>query len=507
MSAQPMEPGQDWPELIPLDSSEPPPMPVEVLPPVVRDMAEMVADSAQVEATIPAVLGLGAVAALTQKTARVAATSQWSEPLSLFVLALADVSERKTTAYAHMVGPVHDLEAELEAGERDGRILRNERRVQLASQVTAARKAAAGGDGALEEAAQLAAQLEDMGPEERAPRIATDDTTTQKLKGLMADNGGRIALLSPEAAFLGTLKGAYSSNGDPADMSGLLSAYTGSEPIVVDRTGRTGERIARPALTVVMVGQPRIFEELSRIPGAQERGLIARFVVVRVPRYGFRALRTDERPAPADTAEGQAYARTLRALSQREVSDSPPVLRLSPEALALYARWHDALEAERAPEGGEWSVIVDFAQKAHGLALRFAGIFHLCEHHDAGEGDLIDLDTLRRACELTDWALAAHRAAVVGELTLEPVRHARALLAKAERGSLSKSRKADLGKAWAPFTERDVRIALGGRNKAVDSERAKIPLESVLEPYGYIRWSRELAAYEWHPDLAAGGER
>ena len=498
-----------WPPLVLPDRTDSPELPLEVLPAVLRDYSRVVAESAQIDAAIPALLGLGAVAALSQKTVRVAATSQWSEPVALFILALADVSERKTAAYSCMVGPVYRIESELDAQGRESRIYANQQRQVLAQQVADLRKGAAkakGGDRVpLEEVAAAAAQLEDMGAEEQAPRLAVDDCTIESLKTLMADNSGRISLLSPEAGFLSVLAGAYTNNGKAADMSALLSAYTGSEPILVDRKGRQAERIDRPNLTVVMVGQPRVLEDLTGIKGAQERGLVARFIVARVPsRAGSRLLSVEEGPAPEDTRQGQAYAELLHRLAQREPQDQPPVMRLAPDALAYYKPWHDALEPERGPEGGQWSLIADFAGKAHGLALRFAGLFHLCEHPDAGAGDVIDRPTLEAGCRLADWALEAHKAAVVGLSVTEEVKLAVRLMGAAQRGTLATSRK--VKGPWAPFTHRDIQNFLRNGRKPVDYKRAQ-EIGEYLEDLGLTRWRRDLLAWEWHPELVTGGVR
>lgn len=510
-----MEPGQDWPELIPLDSTELPRMPVDALPSALRDYALVVSAAEQSDPALPAVIGLGAIAALAQKTCKAKGTDLWRpEPLCLNVIALADSGERKSPVAERMCEALPAIEEAIADQGRLDRVMRNEQRESLRRQHEAARKEAgktsdaADSEGSRSEAAQLAMQLHELGDYvETDPRLVVDNVTPEECVTLMARSGGRITVISPEGAFLHVMKGAYSRNQEPADLSALLSAYSGDR-IRVDRKSRAPESVPSPAASLILIGQPVIFEELCQIKGAEDRGLIARFIIANIPGRYPRKLKSPDAAAPESSPERAAWEALLWALSRRPVSDYPPVLRLSPEAEAYLERWHDdELEHERGPEGGKWSLIRAFAKKAHGLALRFAGLFHLCEHPEAREGELIDLDTMQRAVTVAEWALASHRAAVVRNITPEPVKHARALVDKARGGSLSVSRKAFKGQAWAPFTERDVRIALGGGNKPVDSERAKLPLEEVLEPYGYIRWSRDLAAYEWHPDLAAGGEQ
>lgn len=494
----------EWPTLVRLDAAEPPPLPLDRLPGALADMAQASAQAAQIDPAVPALLGLGAVATVAQKTARVAAVPRWSESLSLFVVAVADVSERKSASYGDMAGPLYELEVELDEATREVRIHANEERRLRAAELDKLRKDAAHGKAGerpgVDTLAEAAAELEALGPERDRPRLIVDDITPEALKGVMADNGGRAALLSPEASFLSVLAGAYTGNGKPADISGLLSAYTGSEPIVVDRRGRANERIPAPSLTLVMVGQPAVFRELTRVPGASERGLIARFVAVRVPSLaGRRPLDLNDTPAPADTPAGVAYARTLRALSHREVSDHPPVLFLDAAALEVYREWHDELEAERGPDG-RWAGIAGFAGKAHGLALRYAGLSYLCDHPGATEADRIGADTLTAALELADWSLLAHEAAVVGAGLSDVASRALRVVKAAERGTLARSRE-ERG-PWAPVTHRDLRLALGNAGRPLGQEDVEEVFE-VLKAHGYGRWD-QTGAFHWHPELNGG---
>lgn len=498
-----------WGPLVLPEQLEAPPLPLGLLPPILRDYSRVVAEYVQCDPSIPAVLGLGALAALAQKTATVAGWT-WRESLSLFLIAVAPSGERKSPAYKATCGPLRVLESELDREGRDGRMYANERRAQLTAQLAAMRKQLASGKGEglhLEDLAEVASELEAMGADELPPRLIADNVTPEALTSLMARNGGRMAVLSPEGAFLSILKGAYTGNGEPADLSAMLQAYNVAESITVDRKGRESERIEYPSLSMVLIGQPLVFEELCRLKGARERGLIGRFIVVQVPPLAgtrFRSITGGARVEPPGTAQGQRYEELLRALSLRKPVDSPPVLRLSPEATGHYEGWHDELESERDPDSGQWALIPEFANKAHGLALRFAGLFHLCEHPAAGDGDLIGIEDLKAACALTDWALEAHKAAVVGLSVPEEIKRAQRVMGAAERGTLSQSRK-ERG-PWAPFTHRDLTRTLGNATNPVSYGRAQEIGES-LEALGLTRFSRVLSAWVWHPELVAGGAR
>lgn len=499
-----------WGPLVLPERIEAPSLPLGLLPPVLRDYSQVVADYVQCDPSIPAVLALGSVAALAQKSATVRGWT-WQESLSLFLIAVAPSGERKSPAYKAMCGPLRALEAELDSAGRTERLLRNEERTRLDGMIKTLRQAAAKPKGKEEPprpeaVAELVAELEAMGPDEFPPRLIADNVTPEALTSLMSRNGGRMTVLSPEGAFLSILKGAYTGNGEPADMSAMLQAYNVAESITVDRKGRESERIDYPSLSMVLIGQPLVFEELCRLRGARERGLIGRFIVVQVPpRAGsrFRSVTGGTQTEPPDTAQGQRYERLLRHLARRPAGDSPPVLQLSAKAQDRYERWHDALEVERDPDTGRWALIPEFANKAHGLALRFAGLFHLCEDPGAGDGDRIELDALTAACDLADWALESHLAAAVGLSVPEEMNLVNRLLRAAHRGTLTGSREAP--DPWGPFKLRHVRRFLGNSSRPVDNFGAK-DLVKVLKDLGLTRGDGD-GPCEWHPGLVNGGAR
>ena len=491
---------EEWPELDEFDSHRAPVLPLDRLPAVVCDLARAVAASAQVAPEVPALMALGALAAVAQKTAKVRG-SRWSEQLSLFVLVIADTGERKSPAYKDVVVPLRAIERRLDESTRYARMERNADRDLLADQVGATRKAMTSSKGTPDAAvlAELRSRLEALGPEEAAPRLYADDASLESLVSLIVTNGGRMGLLSPEASFLKIIQGAYQSGKATADLSALLSAFSGTEPLVIDRQGRVGGRADAPALSIVMVGQPKTLRDLMAVPGAEERGLLARFLIARADsRGGTRTMELEDAPDVADTPEGRAWAVLLDRLAEREVSDGPPELRLDAAALGLLATWHNVdLEPERC-DPGRWRLILGFAAKAHGLALRLAGLFHLAEHPDAGHGDVIGAETMAAGIELAEWALVAHEHAVVGAGLSPEVSHALRVIKGAERGTLTGSKAEPM--PWAPFTERDVSRLLGTSRAPVSVDDARRYLD-LLASRGYIRHETAERRWCWRPGL------
>ena len=320
----------------------------------------------------------------------------------------------------------------------------------------------------------------------------------------MADNSGRIAVVSPELSFLSILEGGYASKG-VADLSALLSAYSGGEPILTDRQGRPGERIDHPALTVVAVGQPERLADLAAVKGAEDRGLIARFVIARAQRRaGTRTYAVADAALPpiADTPAGRGWAELLDQLSYREPSDYPPVLHLDAAGLDRFVRFAREVEADLA-EGGRWEGIAGFAGKAPGLALRFAGLAFLAEYPDAGDGRAIPDATVADAVKLARWALSAHAAALTEARIPEAVRMALRVVKAGARGTLTGTRTDP--QAWAPFAVRDVQRHLGGSSGQVTAETAAAVVE-LLTSRGYARSTSTVppVRFAWRPDLDGG---
>lgn len=62
-----------WGPLVLPDRLEPPELPLELLPEALRECSRVVANAVQADPAIPAVMGLGALAAIAQKTCKVQA--------------------------------------------------------------------------------------------------------------------------------------------------------------------------------------------------------------------------------------------------------------------------------------------------------------------------------------------------------------------------------------------------------------------------------------------------
>lgn len=82
------------------------------------------------------------------------------------------------------------------------------------------------------------------------PRLIVDDATAEKLGIMLAEQGSRIASMSPEGGVFDLMAGLYSKNGIP-QFDVYLKGHSGDD-LVTDRVSRKSLRVEQPALTCVM---------------------------------------------------------------------------------------------------------------------------------------------------------------------------------------------------------------------------------------------------------------
>lgn len=101
-----------WEIPIPFEKANLPPFPTESLPKVVRDYVTAVAESTQTPVDMSASAALAILALCEQGKFRIRGKADWTEPLNLFVVVVAEPSERKSAVISLMTRPVNAFEAD-----------------------------------------------------------------------------------------------------------------------------------------------------------------------------------------------------------------------------------------------------------------------------------------------------------------------------------------------------------------------------------------------------------
>ena len=419
---------EGWERPTPLELiAHPPAFPTAALPAWLRAYVEAEAMASQTPSDLAAMLGLGTLATVAGGTVDVAPTADWHEPVNLFVAAALAPGSRKSAVFRDMTRPIHDYEREL-AEQAAPEIARAAARRRLAEKRLArledqAAKATDDLDRLdLEhQVEEAAAELAGMAvPVE--PRRFTSDVTSEALGSLLADHGGRFAVLSPEGGVFDTIAGLYSKGLPNPDV--YLKGHAG-DTLRVDRRGRPSEYVERPALTLCLAVQPASLVAVHANPGLRDRGLLERFLFsIPIDTVGHRAI--DPPTVPAEI-RGR-YETTIRTIAASlEALAEPIVLSLSPGAREALLDFRRELEPRLASDG-DLAFVRAWASKLPGATVRLAGLLHVASHVTDGIAQSIDAATMDAAITIARY-LIPHALVAFERMGADPRRDdARAVL-------------------------------------------------------------------------------
>lgn len=400
----------DWAPLRALSTRVVPGFPVEALPSRLAGFVEGLAESSQTPVDLAAALSLGVIGGVLTKRVEVRLRLDWAEPTNLYIVCALASGERKSSVYREVMRAVQGLEARL-ANEAAPAVQEAVMRRHIA-EAQAKRLADEAARGTSSKSAAIAAAHEAALIQVPAtPRLLADDTTAEAFASLLAKQGGRLIVASPEGGLFDGL-GRYEKRG-ATNLDAYLKAYSGDE-LRVDRKGRDPEFVPVPLATILLAVQPSVIEGLASRPEFRGRGLLARCsYVVPDSRVGHRA----SNPPPMQPAVRHGFEMLIEELATLPLPDSPEAfaaatLRLSSSAGMVLTRFRETLEP-RLGRRGDLALVADWANKLPGTCLRIAAILHMIELGTSGVRAPISETTMTNAIVigryLLDHALAALR--------------------------------------------------------------------------------------------------
>jgi len=338
---------QEWGKIIPLKTEiNPPQFPVGDLPEWLKDYVEAISSSLQVPPDLPAVAGLACLSTALAGKYQVTLRYGWNEPCNLYTVVILPPAERKSAVMSAMTKPIYEYEEQLakEQGPDHAEQLSKKRMVEKRLQEGENAAAKAGVmDRAEKEAEALNAARELQELEIPClPRLAVSDISPEKMANLLAEQKGRLAVLSAEGTLFEVIAGRYSNS---PNLDTILQAHSG-DPIRVDRVGRAADIINNPALTIGLTVQPFVLSGLMDNPFFKGRGLLARFLYfIPSPMVGRR----NPNPPPLNEEVEREYRQRLTRLLQIE-REEPQDIILSPGAAKESAGLAEYLESLLANE-------------------------------------------------------------------------------------------------------------------------------------------------------------
>lgn len=454
-----------------------PDFPVAAFPDWLRSFVQGLARETQTPLDLAAMLELAVCAGSVAGKVRVQARPGWIEPLNLYTVTAMNPANRKSAVFAATCEPLVEVEYALVEAKRDEIAERESEYRMLEEKRNRLEKEAAKTDDLTEsrskqdEAIRSAQQLAVLRVP-LPPRLIAADATPEALASLLAEQGGRMCLFSPEGDLFDMLAGRY-SNGVP-NFDVILKGHSG-DALRVDRRGRA-EHVEHPALTIGLTVQPDVIRGLVDKPGFRGRGLIGRFLYS-LPKSTLGHRRID--PEPLAEEVRQTYKDGIKALAKIEPAldcngaPAPRTLYLAADANALLKQFETELEPQLA-EDGAMGTMADWAGKLAGAVLRIASILHLAEHVQnlSCWSQHVSADTMKRAIAIGRY-LIPHAKTAYAEMGADPqIENAKHLLRWIEKTG------------HRSFTKRDAHQAHKGRFKKVTEIE---PALELLEAHDYIR--------------------
>ncbi|MDQ1247528.1 MAG: hypothetical protein QG597_1898 [Actinomycetota bacterium] len=385
-----------------------PTYPVDALPPPVAAMVEAVAHCTQTDPAMAGTSALTVLSACTGGHALIEVRPGWREPLHIYAATVAAPGERKSAVQSAMAGPLLSAEKKLVEdilGERlEAQARKHVAEVAAEKAKQAAAKAANGDnwDEAMADAIGAVSIAEKI-TVPPIPRIVADDVTPEAAASLMAEQGGRLAIISAEGGIFDIIAGRY--NGNVANLDCFLKGHAG-DPMKVDRKGRSPEYIEQPALTLGLMIQPDVLSTIGANRQFRGRGLLARFL------YAFPTSKVGRRliaaPAAGDDTVG-AYADVITSLAAGMAGwvGDPAVLTLTPAAHEAMIRIETDVEKDLDGDG-PLRPLADWGSKFCGAVARIAGMLHLAQHGaELGPRTAVTADTVVAAFRIGNYYRAA----------------------------------------------------------------------------------------------------
>ena len=274
----------DWPDLQPLIvQTEPQEYPLDALPDAVRCAVQEVADFVKAPIPLIATSALSAMSLALQAHVDVQRAEKLTGPTSLFMLAIADSGERKSTCDGFFTKPIRDYEtAQQEAAKPMLRAYKSEHEAWEAQRSGLKEKIKSLAREGKPVALQVL-QLHDLDADEptapRVPRLIYGDTTPEPLAYNLANQWPSGGIVSSEA---GTVFGGHGMGGDSAMRNmALLNQLWDGAPLKVDRRSSESFTVRGARLTMgLQVQEVTLRAFFANTKGlARGTGFLARFLV------------------------------------------------------------------------------------------------------------------------------------------------------------------------------------------------------------------------------------
>jgi hypothetical protein len=319
----------------------------------------------------------------------------WIEPANAFFVLCAESGAGKSPVNAFFKEPLLTFQQqwnESHSGEilqNKARALGNKKRIRALERQIEKQKDQAQFDKIVAEISALQRMSQVSALRTRGLEIFVDDITNKSLLEVMAQQGGRVAVMEAEASLF-----RHFVNAKPLSpiVDTLLKAFSG-EPVQLKRSGEDMLVIEQPSLAMNVMVQPAVLEELGRNKAIIGRGLFGRILFcVCNPQPKYRGLAQIQSDLKAE------YAETIHAiLDHVESSKGRIVLSMDSEASSEWNCFVRSFEGLHKGMGDAGEVIWEWCGKAAKHVLHLAAFIHMFE--SKGRWETIDRKSMSLAIQ------------------------------------------------------------------------------------------------------------
>ncbi|HLH79607.1 MAG TPA: DUF3987 domain-containing protein [Chthonomonas sp.] len=395
---------EEWHYPVPFALEEAlPSCPVDVLPPLVHELAEEIARAVQVPLEMPVGFALSTLASSTMGGWQVEVKRDFIVECNLYSLVIARSGERKSEAFRKITEPLREWERvyqKKEAAEvaaaNDAYDLYEQKRNALKGAIVKSQDPRQE-----QELMQKLRELHQAPPVKRYPfKLIVSNATSEALERHLAEQNGLAAILSDEPDVLGVIAaGKYNAQNTIVTntLGVLLNGYDGGTVETI-RIGRGDVFIERALLSIGLAVQPVVLRALMDNKNLTLRGLPARFAFFWCSSMaGARELLREEVNEQILARWRELLFELLNKRIQNFRSGKPQRLTFEPGAFRRLVTFHDDESEPLFREGGDFQRAPEWGNRWVALVVRLAALFHLAERE---ESNTISLSTLERAIAL-----------------------------------------------------------------------------------------------------------
>lgn len=265
---------------------EPPSFPAECLPPILRRMAEAVAELQRVPVAMTAPMVLAVASASLGRGVRLKVLRGREAPSNLFVCVCKESGTGGSSAFRMVTAPLDGMQARILRQFRSDELPKLEaEKTTLLLEVESAKsrykKAETDADRhqAREDLKRCAAKLKDIEDAMQPPLLSTSDSTPEGLAEGLAANNDTLAQFDVDAASaFSTMLGCYRDKGSRDGSHALWLKAFSNEPHTITRT-RGHTHLRAPCLSMLLVVTPHTARRYLEDKSLLETGFLGRLLL------------------------------------------------------------------------------------------------------------------------------------------------------------------------------------------------------------------------------------